>query len=66
MAQVWAGVDAGKTHHHCVVIDAAGRRLLSRRVANDEPELLALIAEVIALAGRVIWAVDVPDGGPRC
>jgi transposase len=63
MAQVWAGVDAGKTHHHCVVIDAEGRRLLSRRVANDEPALLALTDAVTALAERVTWAVDVPDGG---
>jgi transposase len=63
VAQVWAGVDAGKAHHHCVVIDAEGRRLLSRRVANDEPALLALISDVMALAGEVIWAVDVPDGG---
>lgn len=62
MAQVWAGVDAGKGHHHCVVIDTGGRRLLSRRVANDEPELAALIADVAAL-GEVTWAVDVPDGG---
>ena len=46
MAQVWAGVDTGKTHHHCVVIDPDGRRLLSRRVANDEQELLALLAAV--------------------
>jgi transposase len=63
MTQVWAGVDAGKTHHHCVVIDAGAKRLLSRRVASDEPELLALIADVTALAGRVTWALDVPDGG---
>ena len=63
MAQVWAGVDAGKAHHHCVVIDADGKRLLSRRVANDEPELLALISDVTALAEEVTWAVDLPDGG---
>jgi transposase len=63
MAQVWAGVDAGKAHHHCVVIDGDGQRLLSRRVANDEPELAALISDVTALAGEVIWAVDLPDGG---
>lgn len=62
MARVWAGVDAGKTHHHCVVIDADGKRLLSRRVANDEPELLALISNVTAL-GEVTWAIDLPDGG---
>ncbi|MFF4551357.1 transposase, partial [Streptomyces sp. NPDC001406] len=42
MAQIWAGTDIGKTHHHCVVLDVEGKRLLSRRVANDEPELLAL------------------------
>jgi transposase len=62
MALVWAGVDAGKAHHHCVVIDGDGRRLLSRRVANDEPELAALISDVTAL-GEVTWAVDLPDGG---
>lgn len=62
MTQVWAGVDAGKAHHHCVVIDADGKRLLSRRVANDEPELAALIGDVTAL-GEVTWAVDLPDGG---
>ncbi|MFI1488777.1 transposase [Streptomyces sp. NPDC020747] len=32
---IWAGIDAGKTHHHCVAIDESGRQLLSRRVAND-------------------------------
>ena len=37
--QAWAGIDAGKGHHHVVVIDRDGRRLLSRRVANDEPDL---------------------------
>jgi transposase len=63
MDQVWAGVDAGKTHHHCVVIGPDGKRLLSRRVANDEPELVALIGAVTALADQVTWAVDVPDGG---
>lgn len=43
MAAIWAGIDAGKTHHHCVAIDDSGRRLLSGRVANDEPELLELL-----------------------
>jgi transposase len=62
MNRVWAGVDAGKTHHHCVVIDADGRKLLSRRVANDEPELLSLIGDVTAL-GEATWAIDLPDGG---
>jgi transposase len=31
-------------------------------VANDEPALRAVIAEVAGLAGRVCWAVDLRDG----
>ncbi|MEY9950562.1 IS110 family transposase [Kitasatospora sp. GAS1066B] len=62
MARIWAGTDIGKTHHHCVVLDAEGRRLLSRKVLNDEPELLALLADVLALDDDVAWAVDVADG----
>lgn len=62
MGRVWAGIDAGKTHHHCVVIGSDGKRLLSRRVANDEPELLELMADVLAL-GEATWAVDLADGG---
>ncbi|ANS62318.1 putative transposase [Streptomyces lincolnensis] len=63
MAAIWAGIDAGKTHHHCVVIDESGRRLLSRRVANDEPELTELLADVLALGDGVTWAIDLADGG---
>ncbi|MFF2430911.1 IS110 family RNA-guided transposase [Streptomyces mirabilis] len=62
MAQIWAGTDIGKTHHHCVVLGAEGERLLSRRVLNDEPELLALLADVLAIDEDVVWAVDVADG----
>lgn len=40
MSQIWAGLDAGKTHHHCVVIDAEGTKMLSRRVSNHGQELL--------------------------
>ncbi|MFF4398880.1 IS110 family transposase [Streptomyces sp. NPDC001480] len=63
MAAIWAGIDAGKTHHHCVAIDDSGRRLLSRRIANDEPELLQLLADVLALGDNVTWGVDLADGG---
>lgn len=64
--QLWAGIDAGKAHHHCVVIDAEGNRVLSRRVSNDEPDLLQLIAAVLELAGGddVVWATDLNHGGP--
>ncbi|ADP78645.1 IS110 family transposase [Pseudofrankia inefficax] len=63
MERVWAGVDIGKEHHHVVVIDADGARMLSRRVANDEPTLLDLLGQVTALAERVHWAVDLSTGG---
>ena len=41
--QGWIGIDAGKGHHHAVLIDRDGQRLLSRRVINDQPDLVALI-----------------------
>ncbi|MDH6218929.1 hypothetical protein M2283_006263 [Streptomyces pseudovenezuelae] len=63
MATIWAGIDAGKTHHHCVAIDESGHRLLSRRVANDEPELLELLTTVLALGNEVTWGIDLADGG---
>ncbi|WP_367141220.1 MULTISPECIES: IS110 family transposase [Streptomyces] len=63
MAAIWAGIDAGKTHHHCVVIDETGRRLLSRRIANDEPVLLELLADVLAMGDEVTWGIDLADGG---
>ncbi len=56
MAAIWAGIGAGKTHHH-------GRRLLSRRVVNDEPELLELLADVMDLGDEVTWGIDLADGG---
>lgn len=64
MPKLWAGIDAGKGHHHCVVIDEDGTRLLSRRIANDEKEILDLLAEVVALADaqEVCWATDLNSG----
>ncbi|MEU9372791.1 IS110 family transposase [Streptomyces sp. NPDC048255] len=61
--RTWAGVDIGKEHHHCVVIDQDGKRLLSRRVLNDESALLELIGDVRALDSDVLWAVDLNGGG---
>ncbi|MFC8238542.1 IS110 family transposase [Streptomyces sp. NPDC057284] len=65
MPELWAGTDAGKTEHHCMVIDAEGKRRLSRRVANDEAVLLELIADVLALSegDPVTWAIDLNAGG---
>ncbi|WP_285701975.1 IS110 family transposase [Actinomadura sp. NBRC 104412] len=61
--QVWAGVDAGKAHHHCVTIDADSARLLSRRAGNDEAELLELITHIRALGKEITWAIDLNSGG---
>jgi transposase len=63
--QLWVGIDAGKTHHHAVVIDSDATRLLSRRVLNDEAVLKTLIDDVLGIAGggEVVWAVDLNSGG---
>jgi transposase len=65
MPAVWAGVDSGKRTHHCVVINQIGMVLLSRRVNNDETELLELIGAVVDLADgdQVCWATDLNAGG---
>jgi transposase len=64
MRRLWSGVDAGKSHHHCVVIDEDGTWLLSRKIANDEDEILALVTDVTALTdGEVVWATDLNQGG---
>jgi transposase len=62
---LWAGIDAGKATHHCVVINADGQRVLSRRVVNDEAALIDLIRAVKELAGggSVRWAIDLNSGG---
>ncbi|AOT05301.1 transposase [Arthrobacter sp. U41] len=59
-------MDAGKAHHHCVVIDVDGNRLLSQKIPNDEPALLELITAVLKLGDgdEVIWATDLNHGGP--
>jgi transposase len=62
MDKAWAGVDAGKEFHWAHVLDASGRELLSRKVENDEADLLKLIDEALSLAEEVIWAVDQPGG----
>ncbi len=65
MPELWAGTDTGKAEHHCTVIDAGGVKVLSRRVPNNEPELLELIRDVLELADGwpVTWAVDLNAGG---
>jgi transposase len=63
MNKAWAGVDAGKEFHWAHVLDASGRELLSRKVENDEADLLKLIDDALLLAEELVWAVDQPGGG---
>lgn len=65
MPELWAGTDAGKSAHHCVVLDADGKRRLSRRMDNDETLMLKLIADVLELSDGdpVTWAIDLNAGG---
>jgi transposase len=60
--KIWAGVDVGKEFHWAHAVDASGEVLLSRRVENDEEDLLTLIDEVLSLAEGAVWAVDQPGG----
>jgi transposase len=60
--KAWAGVDVGKGFHWAHVVGVSGEALLSRRVENDEADLIALIEEVLRLAGYVVWATDQPGG----
>ena len=63
MDKAWAGLDVGKEFHWAHVLDASGRELLSRKVENDEADILKLIDEVLSLAKEIVWAVDQTGGG---
>jgi transposase len=65
MDEIWVGIDAGKGFHWAHVMDACGVELLSRRVENEEADLLKLIEEALSLAGRgqLTWTIDQPGGG---
>src|SRR5215213_8097526 len=51
-------MDVGKDHHWAAAVDADGRVLLSRKLANDQQAILAVLAEAQALATRLVWTVD--------
>jgi transposase len=57
--ELWAGIDAGKGHHWITVVDHSGGRRWSRKVENDESAILDALAEILAMAQRVHWAVDI-------
>ena len=62
MDKGWVGVDAGKGFHWAVVLGADGESLLSRRVENDEADILALVEEARSFGLGLTWATDQPGG----
>ncbi|MET8340315.1 IS110 family transposase [Streptosporangium canum] len=61
-ADVWVGIDAGKTSHHAAAIDAGGKKLWSVKVGNGQRQIEELIDRAAKSAaktgGQVQWAVD--------
>ena len=43
MDKAWAGVDVGKEFHWAHVLDASGKKLLSRKIENDEADISKLV-----------------------
>lgn len=62
VGKLWVGIDAGKDFHWAAAIDEAGEVVVSRRVENDETDVVALIAETRGGGAEVSWAVDIPGG----
>jgi transposase len=58
-AQVFVGVDVGKSEHHAVALDADGRVLLDRALPQDETALRTLIGD-LRRRGTVLFVVDQP------
>ncbi|RSO09252.1 IS110 family transposase [Streptomyces sp. WAC 06783] len=56
--RLWVGIDVGKGHHWAVALNDAGEAVFSRKVPNDETEILQLIATACDAAEHVQWAVD--------
>lgn len=60
--KVWVGVDVGKGFHHACAVDDRGRVVFSKRVANGQAAIEALIARTATKAEQVVWAVDMLSG----
>lgn len=56
---VFVGVDVGKTGHHAVALNRAGKVILDRPVPQDEKQITKMI-ETLQTNGRVLFVVDQP------
>jgi transposase len=55
---VWVGVDVGKATHHACAMDAGGKVVFSRKVANDQAAIEQLVQRAGQAAVEVRWAID--------
>ncbi len=62
VGKVWVGIDVGKSFHHACAVDEFGKIVFSRKVANGQAPIEALIARTTAKAAEVVWAVDMTSG----
>lgn len=56
---VFIGVDVGKTNHHAVALNRAGKKLLDKALPQDEAKLKNLIKS-LAKHGTLLFVVDQP------
>ncbi len=57
-ARIWTGIDAGKGHHWAAAVDESGFQIWSEKINDDEAAILEAIAEALAMADAVEWAID--------
>ncbi|GAA4381817.1 IS110 family transposase [Paeniglutamicibacter cryotolerans] len=56
---VFIGVDVGKSNHHAVALNRAGKKLLDKALPQDEAKLKTLIRS-LAKHGKLLFVVDQP------
>lgn len=56
---VFIGVDVGKSNHHAVALDRAGKKVLDKELPQDEAKLKAIIT-ALSRRGRLLLVVDQP------
>ncbi|MDO5745982.1 MAG: IS110 family transposase [Micrococcaceae bacterium] len=56
---VFIGVDVGKSNHHAVALNKAGKKLLDKALPQDEAKLRSLIKS-LSKHGRLLFVVDQP------
>ncbi|MFF3373715.1 hypothetical protein ACFYXF_12315 [Streptomyces sp. NPDC002680] len=58
MAAIWAGIDAGKTHHHCVAIDESGQCERGQAITDEAADVAAAGPDHVQ---RVVRVGDLPQ-----